>query len=385
MSAWYSGRTILLVGFVVADDTDDVHQTRAYGSERFLMRYVPIAALLLLLGLFVGPPRNWPLMGPPVRLALTVGSFAYIVFACWRRFVAPGRPRLVLSTQGIDQRLSHGHILHIPWHEVQDVVSIDHTVVTIRGFRHTTRDVPAVVVSAAFYAREMPHKPWLRRPLNWGHFAEAENETVKIVFRHDYLGTRAPDLRQAIETRWRAFSRHPNAKLPPSPESIGVRRRSWLPRWVFPAVLLLCALPALYIIWTDVLVEEMSDGTRSYYLGDLLDKTGVTARLADGQMARLRRADVAQVGIPRCETTRDRSRTWFRLEITAAVCTAPISLPSGARAVAVFRLVTETQTVEYKLGAFREDHFRVTAPLSLEEADALLCRLGHCGPDAAKR
>jgi len=369
----------------VADDKDEVYQTRSYGSERYLIRHVPLAALLFGIGVLFSSPPTWPLMGPPMRVAITIASFAYIVFACWRRFVAPGRPRLVLSTQGIDQRLSHGHILHIPWHEVQDVVSIDHQVLNVVGVWHSTGDVPAVVVSRAFYERVMPRKPWLRRSLNWGHFAKPGNGTVQILLRFDYLGTRAQDLRQAIETRWRAFSRHPNAKLPPSAESLGVRRRSWLPRWALPSILLLCAAAALYFIWAFVLVEEWSEGTRSYYLGELLDKGGVTARLADGRMTRLRRGNVSEVGVPQCELTRDRSRTWFRLQVTAATCTAQLTLPSGPRAVAVFRLVTETQTVEYKLGAFREDQFHVVAPLSLEEADALLCQLGHCGPDTPKR
>jgi hypothetical protein len=123
------------------------------------------------------------------------------------------------------------------------------------------------------------------------------------------------------------------------------------------------------------------------YLGDLLDKGGVMARLPDGRMALLYRGDVREAGIPECdlETARNPKSFWPPVLVTSASCTARLTLPSRAQAMAVFRLVTETQTVEYAYGKFREQSWLVRAPLSLEEADALLCRLGHCGPDTAKR
>jgi hypothetical protein len=52
--------------------------------------------------------------------------------------------------------------------------------------------------------------------------------------------------------------------------------------------------------------------------------------------------------------------------------------------VAVFQLVKEKQTVEYTLGKFREDTAMIHVSPGLEEAEALLCRLGHCAPDTPK-
>jgi hypothetical protein len=287
----------------------------------------------------------------------------------------------VLSPDGIRQRLSHGRILHIPWDEVQGVVSVDQTVMNVLGFYQTILNVPAVVVSEAFYDRVMPLQPWSRRPLNWGHFAEARKGTVRVLFRPAFLGTRGRDLRHAIETRWRAFSRHPNAKLPSREDESRARvLPMWMARWALPVILVLSALFPLYLILSPT---ELTEATRSAYLDDLLDKGGVTARLADGRMALLRRGDVATVSIPECEQTR--STSWMPSHVTAASCSAGLTLPSGERAVAIFRLATETQTVEYQLGKFREQSYLVTAPLSLEEADAASCRLGHCGPDSRKR
>jgi hypothetical protein len=377
----------------VADDKDDVHRTRAYGFERYLISLIPFAAVLLVIGLGAAqlwPHRSSPQMSIFVGTMLAMVSFAFIVFACWRRFIDPARPRLVLSTQGIDQRLSHGRILHIPWDEVRDVISVDHRMWTVAGMYRTTLDVPAVVVSPEFYARVMPEVPWLRRPLNFGHFTQGTNGAVRVLFRYDYFGAPAEDLRRAIETRWRAFSRHPAAKLPPSEAS---RRRAavwqrWVSRLLVPSILVLCALGFLYLFWDSARSwATISEGRRAGYLGDLLDKGGVMARLPDGRMARLYRRDVTRADMPQCdlETARNPKAFWPPVLVTTASCTARLTLPSRERALAVFRLVTETQTVEYAWGKFREDSFLVPAPLSLEEADALLCRRGHCGPDAQKR
>jgi len=366
----------------VVDDQDDVQRTLKYGSERYLVSQIPLLGILLMLGVATQVwPSAVPWQGYFVGAGLALASFAYIVFALWRRYVAPGPQRLVLSPDGIDQRLSHGRILHIPWDEVQGVVSVDQSVINIVGLPQTILKVPAVVVSERFYDGAMPEQPWLKRSLNWGHFAERGNGGVRILFRPAFLGTRGRDLRQAIETRWRAFSGHPNAKLPPSEDepTAADMAPSWVRRWTPAALLLLAALPALYF----TLSAQLSEETRSSYLGQLLDKDGVAARLADGRMVRLHRSDVAAAGIPDCpETTR--SKTWIPTYVATTSCTAVLTLPSGERATAVFRLVTQTQTVEYQFGKFREQVARVVAPLSLEEADALLCRLGHCGPGARK-
>jgi hypothetical protein len=199
---------------VVADDGDDIHRERAFGSERYILRQIPLVAILFALGsVALVWPSEFEWQGHLIGAALALASFAYIVFACIRAFV-PGPPRLVLAKDGIRQRLSHGRILNIPWDEVQGVLTVDQRLMNVRGFWQTVRDVPAVAVSPAFYERVMPQQPFMRRPLNWGHFAEPRNGTMLVLFRHDFLGTRSQDLREAIETRWRAFSRHPNAGRP---------------------------------------------------------------------------------------------------------------------------------------------------------------------------
>jgi hypothetical protein len=363
---------------VVAGDKDDIHRERAFGSEQYMLRQIPLAAILFVLGIATLVwPSEFQWQGHLIGAALALASLAYIVFACFRAFV-PGPPRLVLSRDGIRQRLSHGRILHIPWDEVQGVIYVDHRLMNVRGFWQTVRDVPAVLVSPAFYERVMPHQPFMRRSLNWGHFAEPRNGAMLVLFRHDYLGTRPRDLREALETRWRAFSRHPNAARPQH-ETRPVRLvPDWLLPWVAPAVVLIAVLPAVYFIWWP---PALSDALRASYLGDLLDKGGVTARMPDGRMTRLLRMDVAGAETPRCDpvTVREAGRFWVA-RITGANCTAGLDLRSGERAVAAFRLVTETETVEYELGKFMEQSWLVAAPLGIEEADALLCGLGHCGP-----
>jgi hypothetical protein len=363
---------------VVADDGDDIHRERAFGSERYILRQIPLVAILFALGsVALVWPSEFEWQGHLIGAALALASFAYIVFACIRAFV-PGPPRLVLAKDGIRQRLSHGRILNIPWDEVQGVLTVDQRLMNVRGFWQTVRDVPAVAVSPAFYERVMPQQPFMRRPLNWGHFAEPRDGTVLVLFRHDFLGTRSQDLREAIETRWRAFSRHPNAGRPQHE----VRPVRWVPDWllpwIVPAVVLFAVLPPAYFIWRP---PELSGALRAYYLGELLDKGGVTARMPDGRMTRLLRMDVAGAETPRCDlvTVREAWRFWMPW-ITGATCTAGLSLRSGERAMAAFRLVTETETVEYELGKFTEGSWIVAKPMGVEEAEALLCGLGHCGP-----
>ncbi|MGE3145979.1 MAG: hypothetical protein AB7K35_10365 [Pseudorhodoplanes sp.] len=368
----------------MADAKDDVQQVRKYSSGRYVFRQIPWAAAALLLGLATQIwPAIFPWQGQMIGALLALAGLGYILFALFRRFVEPGRPRLVLAPDGIFQRLSHGRILHIPWDEVQDVKSVTQRLVNVSWFVQTILHVPAVVVSEKFYDGAMPAQPWHKLPLNWGHFAEGGGGKVRVLFRPAFLGTTGKDLRAAIESRWRAFSRHPNAQLPPEEDERGPEHAipSWVRRLAPLAFIVLAALPALYFILSP---KELSEGMRSGYLADLLDRTGVPARLADGRIARLRRSDLSAVAVPECpETTR--SDTWFPSYVAAATCIAVLTLPSGERATAVFRLGTKTFTVEYQLGAFREERATVTLPLSAEEADALLCRLGHCGPGGGKR
>lgn len=363
----------------MADERDDVNRVLKYGSERFLVGQIPLAAFLLAIGIGTQVwPSNFPRMAQFLGAVLALASFAFIAFALFRRFVEPAPPRLVLAPDGISQRLSHGRILHIPWDEMQDVKSVTQRLVNLTGIPQTVFNVPAVIVSEKFYYSVMPLQPWHKRPLNWGHFAEGGNGIVRVLFRPSFLGTTGKELRAAIESRWRAFSHHPNAKLPPREDEFGPEHSipSWVRRWAPAAVIVLAALPPLYFILTP---DELSEGTRSHYLDDLLDKTGVPARLADGSMKRLRRSDIASSGIPHCpETTR--SETWIQAYIASASCIADLTLPSGERATAAFRLGTKIYTVEYKLGSFREEKAIVPISLSLEEANALLCRLGRCAP-----
>jgi hypothetical protein len=367
----------------MVEDKHDVQRTLKYGSERFLVSQIPLVAVFLVLGIATQLwPSLVPWQGHVIGAALAMASFAFIMFALFRRFVAPGAPRLVLSPDGIHQRLSHNITLHIPWDEVQNVVSADQRLVNISGFVQTILKAPAVVVSKAFYDGVMPTQPWMRRPFNWGHFAEGDNREVRILFRPAFLGTQGTELRRAIESRWRAFSRHPAAKLPPSADepSAAWVAPSWLRRWTPAIIVGLAALPAFYVLFSAKLPEE----TRSWHLGQLLDKGRAQARLADGSMVHLRRSDIATVGVPECPDI-TRSKSWIPSSIATASCTAQISLRSGEPAIAVFRLVTETQTVEYSYGKVRQQSALVAAEFTLEEADALLCRLGHCGPGSRQQ
>lgn len=340
-----------------------------------IIGYIPFAAIVFAIGAATQVwPDTFPWQGVYLGFVLAAASLGYIAFACFR-YVEPGKPRLTLAPDGIHQRLSRGRMLHIPWNEVRDIAAVDYTF-NASGITHTIRDIPAVVVSQAFYDRVMPPQPWLRRPMNWGHHVEAANGVVRVLFRHDLLGTTAQGLRHAIETRWRAFSTQPNARLPSQPVAPRSRLLSWL---TTQNVLLLITVGTIaYFVWALIIKDpELSEATRSHYLAELLDKGGVTARLSDGRIGILRRHEVATTSTPSCETTRTRS--WRPAYVTSASCTAQLALRSGGGAIAVYRIEVKTFPIEHSPGKFSEGHALVATPLNLEDADALACRLGHCG------
>lgn len=370
-------------------DLTDVRKPLAFGYEGYLLKQVPFAAGLAALGLvlFLWVDRDREsILASGVLLAAGLGFIAY---AYYRRG-HPWKPVFELSTSGVRYRMAGHKEVFIPWREVQDVGAIEVSRfhwLRSGGFRF--RDATALVVSKRFYNANIYVDSWVRRGRSWDYLFVTKGDAVQIVMHPELMSISPGDLRAAVESRWRAFSSHPNAKpsVPWSPRAPGLF--GWMPSRALKIAGLLClvalALPLLYfwqwpLAWKSL---SLSPGSRSAYLDGLLDGGGIPARLMDGRMAILGRGDVLTTAVPDCEReiVRDPEHTSFTpAYIPSATCTAFLTHKSGAPAIGIFKLVVVDTSFEDFSGKRHSSRALVTAPLVLHEAEARLCARGYCAP-----
>lgn len=371
-------------------DLSDVRKPLAFGFEGYLLKQVPfaagIAALGLVLFLWVDRDRE-SILASYVLLAAGLGFIAY---AYYRRS-HPGRPVIELYPSGVRYRMASLKDVLIPWREVQDVGAVEISGIDwLRSGAGRFRDATALVVSKRFYTANIDVGSWVRRGRSWNSLFVTKGDAIQIVLHPELLSVSPGDLRLAVESRWRAFSNHPNAQRPSvpwSPRALGLF--GWMPSRALKiaglAGLAVLALPALYfwqwpLAWKSL---SLSPGSRSAYLDGLLDGRGIPARLMDGRMAILGRDDVLGAAVPDCEReiVRDAERASFTpAYIPSATCTAFLTYKSGAPAIGIFKLVVVDTSFEDYSGKRHPSRALVTEPLVLREAEALLCARGYCAP-----
>lgn len=343
--------------------TADVGEVLSFGKEAHFMRRIPVALAIGLLGLVMLFLRD---DGDVLAsLVLIAAGFGYVAFALWRR-LNPGAPTLVLSPDGIRYRVAGQHAVDIPWDEVEAVDSAD-IHVRARGLVGSTqRDVPVVMVSEAFY-RERPH-----------YVFTPKDGQVRLAIFASVLDQAPDELREAIERRWRAFSNHPNARLPPAPRP-APRRRMRLTRGQKRAAWIVAAIVAAPLLWYRQwaftwLAPDLPDGFVRQSLNELLGGAGVPARHEDGAMGTVLRADVEQVVAQQCRRriVRDETKAGLTPAYEAEYdCVADLRLTSGTTAVAAIGLVVQTN----------EHHrTRVLVPVApgLEDARQQICAMRAC-------
>lgn len=372
----------------MAGDARSIFATLSFGREKYFLRQVPKVGPLGLLGALLlyrlhGDPSSefGPYLAAYILIIVGVG---FTVFSVWR-WINPAKPLLVLSPTGIRNSHPVGLNLTIPWGEILGVDSIDIRI-WHRGFYTTHRDVTVVLVSERFYrSRVRPDRYWHRGEA-WKYDFIPKNGIVQVALFHDVLSIPAAVLREAVEQRWRAFSRHPNAKLPP------VRHVPSRPRFLTPgrkrAVAVIIAALALPLIWYWQWVyawlgHDVPEGSAQAYIGQQLDRRSVPARTLDGRMIALRRWDVSSVGSAKCFKDIARlpqSESWTPAYDTTVYCVADLALTSGATATGIIKLVVQTFDMEAQLGKITQGRAIVPASFALEDAERQLCALRSCGP-----
>ncbi|WP_237215560.1 hypothetical protein [Falsiroseomonas oryziterrae] len=184
---------------------DDLNSTISYYPVAMhrLMRnngiYLGLASLVFV----VLAPHWW---GRGLAIAALAAGLALAIWA-GRRLKHPRNPIYVLSPAGILIHIAGARDVMVPWSEVRDVVTND-IGVTANGVPLAVlgkyEDLMLIVVSQGFYDREIHVDSLYRRGPGWSNVFVPWNGQVGIALHHEYLGTDAGTLRQAVESRWRA-------------------------------------------------------------------------------------------------------------------------------------------------------------------------------------
>ncbi len=376
----------------MAGDTRSVYTTLEFGREKYLLRQVPIAVGLAALGalmLYLLHGDSYAKFGPWLAAyILIIAGVGCTLFAIWR-WMYPAEPVLVLSPAGIRYHLASGLRLTIPWGEIEGVDSTDIRI-WHRGFYTTYRDVTVALISDRAYRARVKPETWWHRGRAWKYHFIPKDGGVQVALFHDVLSVPADELRDAVEDRWRAFSRHPNAKLPPRPRVPSKPRFFTRGRKQAVALIVVGLTMPLIWYWNWVyarLVHNVPDGVAHYYVIDQLNRRSVPARTLDGRMVALRFWHVSSIGPSRCHkdiVQLPQSQTWRPVYDTTVYCIADLVLTSGGTATGIIKLVVDTFDMEAQLGKITQGRAIVAAEFPLDEAERRLCALTPCGAGAGR-
>jgi hypothetical protein len=247
----------------------------------------------------------------------------------------------------------------------------------------------ALISDRAYRARVKP-ETWWHRGRAWKYHFIPKDGGVQVALFHDVLSVPANDLRDAVEDRWRAFSRHPNAKLPPRPRVPSKPRFFTRGRKQAVALIVVGLTMPLIWYWNWVyarLVHNVPDGVAHYYVIDQLNRRNVPARTLDGRMVALRFWHVSSIGPSRCHKDIVRlpqSQSRRPVYDTTVYCIADLVLTSGGTATGIIKLVVDTFDMEAQLGKITQGRAIVAAEFPLDEAERRLCALTPCGAGAGR-
>jgi len=187
----------------------DAQKTLAYGSGRMGRKFMQIGLVCVAAcGALVWlQPRDfstpdWAM----TSFGLAIGA-ACTLYGLDRML----RPKslLVLSPAGVQVHIDTLKTFLIPWHEVKGIDAIDITG-TFRRAPVTFSGVTVVLVSRAFYDRQIHVDSWVMRGPGWDFNFVPRTDTimgdvVQVALHHEALPVTAAELREAVTARWHAF------------------------------------------------------------------------------------------------------------------------------------------------------------------------------------
>jgi hypothetical protein len=200
----------------------DIHQTLEYRGTTSIVRLLPTGLLMIFLGLVI--PTFVELDSKTAGIYIGVGlclvlGVGLTGFTLWRRW-HHGKPVFTLSPDGIRYRIPLIKEVVIPWREIQGVDTIDieagywsilPSTKTIYYNTFILRDVTVILLPQRFYEQQLHISSFLLRGPAWKANFIPKGELVQMALHHEYVSVEPRALREAVESRWRAFREMPAA------------------------------------------------------------------------------------------------------------------------------------------------------------------------------
>lgn len=184
----------------------DVRSTVEYRSDRWNVGWLPYALLGAVIGFYMAFYDGGRHTYPGIMVLLICGGFSLFLLYRW---LTPGRPKLLLSPQGLQLHVGGRDVL-IPWREIEGVSTTD---LKVRNWGRgsvlfpfiTFRDCTMVKVPRRFYEKTI-HVPsvFMQGP-GWQGVFHPDGNSMQIALHHEQFSATAQNVRAPIEARWRAF------------------------------------------------------------------------------------------------------------------------------------------------------------------------------------
>lgn len=197
----------------------DPNQTLTFSRSKLGRRFFVIGLIGLGAGAFLiafGDKRDIKFAG----YAAAILGFALCMYEM-HRFFHPGKPLLSLAPDGIRFQIDMVKEIFVPWHEVKALRQIDVTDasgVTRWPMRAKFRQVPALVVTNAFYDRAIHIDSMIMRGPGWSNIfiPDKRNGVMQFALHPEILPVTAEELHAAVDVRWKTFR---DLKPRPSPKT----------------------------------------------------------------------------------------------------------------------------------------------------------------------
>lgn len=182
-----------------------VDQVLIFNSDRMLKRNVPIALVICLAGLImlaIDDRSSFSEAQLAAYILIAVGGL-WTLIALYR-LGSPSKPLVILSPNGVWMRIPWLKSINIPWSEIEGVKLVSFKANSYRS-RMTFDKVPVVLVSKAFYNKNIHEDSLWNRGPNWNHNFRADGNQMQVAFHRELLGFDPLQFRDELEARWLAF------------------------------------------------------------------------------------------------------------------------------------------------------------------------------------
>lgn len=385
-----------LGGVDVADTKIDVHRILSFTLADTFRGNRGVGIFFALLGglvLILPEQRDLAVVAPGLILLL------FGLFALAAPYLGLKRAETVvaeLSPQGLVTGIQNSARprIEIPWDEISEVTQISFASPVVTTWGTYVRE-PCVTVSRAFYDRAIHVDGFAAQGLFWRHHIQPhpDGDRMRVVLLHHEFALSRRALRDEIEARWRAFSRHPAARVPASPstgafarlgDAVDAVTATPARRVTVAVVAALLVLPLAYhwhYAFTGFGMANLNAAQLASYGGDLLAQRRLPGRIDGGPLIMLGPGEVAEMRDASCQRTIRRRNGPAGLTPRFDqhhACRAVFTARQGRTAEAVFDIFPTEYRQEMGSGPARIMSALTAHPPPEAEVRARLCATGGC-------